>query len=115
MMGEKTDQPAGKASQPAVNKVERSQDDIASTSSSGESMTAPTESKAKPIENIRIAVILLGMGLAIFLGALVRPARKDLRNRSSFHRQDMNIVATAIPAITNEFNSADDVGWYGSA
>lgn len=80
-MGEKTDQPAGKASQPAVNKIERSQDDMASTSSSGASVTAPTESKAKPIENIRIAVILLGMGLAIFLGALVRPARKDLQKR----------------------------------
>jgi MFS family permease len=25
------------------------------------------------------------------------------------------IIATAIPTITNEFNSLDDIGWYGSA
>lgn len=73
MMGEKTDEAAAKANQPAVNKIKRSQDDMASTSS-GESVTAPTESKVKSIENLRTATILLGMGLAIFLGALVRPA-----------------------------------------
>ena len=28
---------------------------------------------------------------------------------------DMTIVATAIPRITDEFHSLDDVGWYGSA
>ena len=72
MMREKTDQAAGEARQSAVNKNERSQDDMASTSS-GESGTTPTKSKAKPIEKFRTAIILLGMGLAIFLGALVRP------------------------------------------
>lgn len=29
--------------------------------------------------------------------------------------QDRTIVATAIPQITNDFNSLDDVGWYASA
>jgi len=29
--------------------------------------------------------------------------------------QDRTILATAIPKITNEFNSLPDVGWYGSA
>ena len=90
---------------------------MASTSS-GESVTAPTESKVESIENLRSAIILVGTGLAIFLGALVRPAREHrsvLHNRSSIHWQDKNIVATAIPAITNEFDSSDDVGWYGSA
>lgn len=28
---------------------------------------------------------------------------------------DMTIIATAIPKITNEFNSINDIGWYGSA
>lgn len=28
---------------------------------------------------------------------------------------DMTIVATAIPAITDEFHSLDEIGWYGSA
>ena len=30
-------------------------------------------------------------------------------------RQDKLIISTAIPQITNEFNSADDIGWYGTA
>ena len=72
MMGENTEETIAKVSQPAVNNIEKSQDDMASTSS-GESVTAPTESKAESIENIRTAITLLGMGLAIFLGALVRP------------------------------------------
>ncbi|QDS72672.1 hypothetical protein FKW77_002901 [Venturia effusa] len=42
--------------------------------------------------------IMLGVALAMFLVAL-----------------DMTIVATAIPRITDEFKSLDDVGWYGSA
>lgn len=29
--------------------------------------------------------------------------------------QDQTIIATAIPQITNEFNSIKDIGWYGSA
>lgn len=29
--------------------------------------------------------------------------------------QDNTIIATAIPTITDEFNSLDDIGWYGSA
>lgn len=42
--------------------------------------------------------ILLAVVLSIFLVAL-----------------DMTIVATAIPRITDEFQSLNDVGWYGSA
>ena len=29
--------------------------------------------------------------------------------------QDRLIISTAIPAITDEFNSASDIGWYGTA
>ncbi|MCJ1245267.1 hypothetical protein MMC30_002470 [Trapelia coarctata] len=46
----------------------------------------------------RLGLILLALCLAIFLTSL-----------------DMTIVSTAIPAITDEFNSLDDIGWYGSA
>lgn len=42
--------------------------------------------------------IVIALVLSIFLVAL-----------------DMTIVATAIPRITDEFNSLDQVGWYGSA
>jgi MFS transporter, DHA2 family, glioxin efflux transporter len=47
---------------------------------------------------LRLAMIVVALVLTIFLVAL-----------------DMTIVATAIPRITDEFHSLDQVGWYGSA
>ena len=47
---------------------------------------------------MKLIPILLAICLSIFLVAL-----------------DMTIVATAIPRITDEFHSLNDVGWYGSA
>ncbi|KAF2456748.1 MFS multidrug transporter-like protein [Lineolata rhizophorae] len=47
---------------------------------------------------LKLIVILVALALSIFLVAL-----------------DMTIVATAIPRITDEFQSLDQVGWYGSA
>ncbi|KAJ7473143.1 DHA14-like major facilitator [Mycena galericulata] len=47
---------------------------------------------------IKLAVLILALGLSIFLVAL-----------------DNTIITTAIPKITDQFNSLDDVGWYGSA
>ena len=46
----------------------------------------------------RLAMIIVALALAIFLVAI-----------------DMTIVATAIPRITDQFHSLDQVGWYGSA
>jgi MFS family permease len=45
-----------------------------------------------------VAIILVALFLAMFLIAL-----------------DRTIIATAVPQITNQFNSLDDVGWYASA
>jgi MFS transporter, DHA2 family, glioxin efflux transporter len=45
-----------------------------------------------------LAMIVVALVLAIFLVSL-----------------DMTIVATAIPRITDQFHSLDQVGWYGSA
>ena len=47
---------------------------------------------------LKLAFIVVALVLSIFLVAL-----------------DMTIVATAIPRITDEFHSLDQVGWYGSA
>ncbi|KAE8192251.1 hypothetical protein CF328_g5428, partial [Tilletia controversa] len=47
---------------------------------------------------IRFTLIVLACALFIFLVAL-----------------DQTIVSTAIPVVTNQFNSFSDVGWYGSA
>ena len=46
----------------------------------------------------KLFFIIVALVLSIFLVAL-----------------DMTIVATAIPRITDEFHSLDQVGWYGSA
>jgi hypothetical protein len=46
----------------------------------------------------RLAMIIVALALAMFLVAI-----------------DMTIVATAIPRITDQFHSLDQVGWYGSA
>ncbi|KAF7308321.1 Major facilitator superfamily transporter [Mycena chlorophos] len=47
---------------------------------------------------IKLALLIFALCLAVFLVAL-----------------DNTIIATAIPAITNHFDSLNDVGWYGSA
>ncbi|KAK9317359.1 major facilitator superfamily domain-containing protein [Lipomyces starkeyi] len=46
----------------------------------------------------KIALIMLALMLGMFLVAL-----------------DRTIIATAVPQITNQFHSLDDVGWYASA
>jgi len=46
----------------------------------------------------RLAMIIVALALSMFLVAI-----------------DMTIVATAIPRITDQFHSLDQVGWYGSA
>jgi EmrB/QacA subfamily drug resistance transporter len=47
---------------------------------------------------MKLAVIIAALALAVFLMAL-----------------DNTIIATAIPKITDHFNSLTDVGWYGSS
>jgi len=47
---------------------------------------------------IKLALISIALCLSVFLMAL-----------------DNTIIATAIPAITNQFHSQTDIGWYGSA
>ncbi|GAW15684.1 hypothetical protein ANO14919_051030 [Xylariales sp. No.14919] len=65
--------------------------------------TSPSE-ESRPSNEIvypsawRQAAIVTGLLLGIFLAGL-----------------DVSIISTAIPAITNEFNSLSEAGWYGSA
>jgi hypothetical protein len=47
---------------------------------------------------LKLGLIILALCLSVFLVAL-----------------DNTIIATAIPKITDHFNSLGDVGWYGSA
>jgi MFS family permease len=36
-------------------------------------------------------------------------------DKTLIHQQDRTIIATAIPSITDDFKSIEDIGWYGSA
>src|SRR3954449_8886186 len=49
------------------------------------------------LSGLRLSAITVALGAAIFLVAM-----------------DVNIIATAIPRISAELQSLDDVGWYGS-
>jgi len=60
-----------------------------------------TETRESQIEypsGLKLAIIMASLYFAMFLVAL-----------------DRTIIATAIPRITDTFNSIDDIGWYGSA
>ncbi|KAF7302872.1 Major facilitator superfamily transporter [Mycena kentingensis (nom. inval.)] len=110
--------PAASTEAPAAEKP--------ATTSAAESTTAPSESRAatptlrdsssevvhtdekKAIDEsgdavvypqgLKLGLITLALCLSVFLVAL-----------------DNTIIATAIPKITDKFQSLDDVGWYGSA
>ncbi|KAI1616419.1 putative aflatoxin efflux pump [Exophiala viscosa] len=58
---------------------------------------ADAENNFKP-KSLKFWLVIIGMYISIFLVAL-----------------DRMIIATAIPSITNEFHSIEDIGWYGSA
>ncbi|KAI0431927.1 major facilitator superfamily domain-containing protein [Xylaria sp. FL1042] len=47
---------------------------------------------------LRSSILFLSLGIAVFAGGL-----------------DANVVAPAVPAITDDFGSAEDAGWYGTA
>lgn len=56
-----------------------------------------TQQDALPPQSpIKLALLLLSLCLAVLCQAL-----------------DNTIITTAIPRITDEFDSLDDVGWYG--
>ncbi|PQE16935.1 major facilitator superfamily transporter protein [Rutstroemia sp. NJR-2017a BBW] len=75
--------------EPTSVKLE-SQEEVSSTSVDGEEANYP--------HGLKLYVILAALCLSVFLVAL-----------------DQTIIATAIPKITDQFNSIQDIGWYGSA
>ncbi len=61
------------------------------------SLKAPINIMEEYPKGLRLAFIIVALVMAMFLVAL-----------------DMTIVATAIPRITDDFHSLDQVGWYGA-
>ncbi|KAJ6789171.1 hypothetical protein PWT90_03295 [Aphanocladium album] len=76
---------------------------MSSESLHDEEKQSPSDAKpaTQPVEYppvIKRILIMIALFLSMFLITL-----------------DQNIIATAIPRITDEFHSIDDIGWYGSA
>lgn len=68
----------------------------------------------------KLGIIMVGLSLACILSALVNPHKLQapyvLIDANTVELiQDNTILTTAIPLITKQFNSLDDVGWYASA
>lgn len=65
------------------------------------SITGPLKSTGRvqvtPLSPLKQGLLIFALCLAVFCQAL-----------------DNTIIATAIPKITDDFNSLEDVGWYGS-
>ncbi|KAF1847880.1 MFS general substrate transporter [Cucurbitaria berberidis CBS 394.84] len=63
-----------------------------------QSAQSTTEQNPKPLAGAKLFSVLLAIILSVFLTSL-----------------DSTIVATAIPRITEEFGSLDQIGWYGAS
>jgi hypothetical protein len=67
--------------------------------SSDEKCAAPqTDAEVVYPSGARVVLILAALCMSVFLVAL-----------------DQTIISTAIPKITDQFDSINDIGWYGSA
>lgn len=81
--------------------------------------SAAVASAPYPSNQKRI-IIMAALYLAVFLVTLVRPPVPSpglglYITLLTIYLQDQNIISTAIPRITDEFHSLEDVGWYGTA
>ncbi|KAL7625627.1 hypothetical protein AAE478_004847 [Parahypoxylon ruwenzoriense] len=95
----KSQGPSPEDSEPATNELPNPRDKTeAPQDAARSSENPPSEEDANYPTGIRLALILLSVFVSMFLVAL-----------------DRLIISTAIPAITDEFRSLPDVGWYGSA
>ncbi|KAM7218871.1 putative efflux pump antibiotic resistance protein [Rhypophila decipiens] len=91
------EKPAGTDANPTGDELRKQ---ITSASKTG-SQIAPTRTRDDGVEypkGFELFLITLALCLSVFLMAL-----------------DNSIIATAIPKITDQFQSIPDIGWYGSA
>ncbi|KAM0141186.1 hypothetical protein ACHAO1_001964 [Botrytis cinerea] len=66
----------------------------------------------------RLTLIMVGICLAVFLTGMVItpiPSSESLGANFSLSIQDQTILATAIPVISVEFNTSQDIGWWANA
>lgn len=67
------------------------------------------------LHGFKFVLVLIALFLAIFCMALVSTCTPIHLRSCLPSTQDNTIIATAIPRITDQFHSINDVGWYGSA
>lgn len=69
------------------------------------------------LASMKLSTIMLGLYLSIFLVVLVNDKPEKLSRRAQTNNlfQDRTIISTAIPLITDQFGSIQDIGWYGSS
>lgn len=74
--------------------------DVIPTPDDAEKPAVEGEDNGEPVypTGLPLALVMFSVTLAVFLVSL-----------------DNTIIATAIPKITDQFNSIGDVGWYGSS
>lgn len=82
----------------------------------GSELGTVVEDASKYLSGQKRALLAISLALVVFIVGLVRIS--SLCHESSYTyllRKDGTIVSTAVPTISNHFNSLRDVGWYGSA
>lgn len=76
------------------------------------------DGSADHVTGYKLAMIMVALYATVFLVALVPLAfsRSLLGPHANVMQiQDRTIIATAVPRITADFSSLDDIGWYASA
>ncbi len=97
---QQTTESASVSSASTINKADEALDEKNGTvteQEKGKDAEAQDEDKDYP-HGLKLVTLITALCLAVFLVAL-----------------DQTIIATAIPKITDQFNSITDIGWYGSA
>lgn len=83
---------------PTVDTWERFDGDQEKATAPGPTDELPEPPAVTYLYGLPLVAVIAALSLAVFLVAM-----------------DINVIATAVPHITGEFGSLDDVGWYGSA
>ncbi|KAF7525283.1 hypothetical protein PCG10_005168 [Penicillium crustosum] len=95
-----------------VGDVSREQENVVQAAKTELNVESPNHEGNEHAKGLKLALIALALCLGVFLVALgmfifslsFKPSEVG----------DNCIIATAIPKITDQFHSLDDVGWYGS-
>lgn len=81
----------------------------------GENEGATRQSNSPKFSKFELTMLSIGLLLGVFIGALDTTVLGLLSTPNSVFLMLTITQAIAVPKITSEFNSLDEVGWYGAA